>query len=289
MSTVSTQRANTLLSEPDADFQRFMMVLSYDGAPFNGWQIQPNDPSVQESVENALRLVLQTSLHIVGAGRTDTGVHARHITAHFDLPLSDGSVQAAPSFANLPTCAESRKRLVRALNGILQPAIAVYDIVPVDKNCHARFDAVSRTYRYFVHTVHDPFRSSRSRFIPKPPDFQTMNREALELLGRQDFTSFSKLHTDTNNNFCDIKAAAWHQYGEGHYYFEITANRFLRNMVRAIVGTLLDVGLNKRPEGHVRRVIDAMDRCSAGSSAPAHALYLWDITYPYPLPRIPLP
>lgn len=257
-----------------------MLVLSYDGQPFNGWQIQPSAPSVQETVESALRTLLRVPLHIVGAGRTDTGVNARHMTAHFDL---------TPEVAEKLAESESRERTVRSLNAILRPAVTVHHLVPVSNDCHARFDATSRTYRYYLHTLPDPFRAQRSRYFHLPLDFELMNREAESLLGTHDFTSFSKLHTDTNNNLCTVSAAKWHRYGPGHYYFEITANRFLRNMVRAVVGTLLDVGNGKYAEGHVKRVVEAQDRTKAGMSVPGYALYLWDIAYPYPLPANPLP
>ena len=273
-------RSNPELENPETPRRRFMMVMSYDGRPFKGWQIQPNDPSVQESVEHALQTALRIPLHILGAGRTDTEVNARHITAHFDVPISVAQQIETP---------EGNGRLVRTLNSILRPHIAVYHIVSVPNAAHARFDATERTYRYYLHTVPDPFRAERSRFFHIPLDFEAMNREALSLLGTQDFTSFSKLHTQTNNNICTVTHASWHRYGDGHYYFEITANRFLRNMVRAIVGTLLDVGTGKASAGHINRVIEARDRCTAGTSVPGYALYLWDIKYPYQLPPNPLP
>lgn len=274
-------RSNPLLENPEAERRRFMLIMSYDGEPFKGWQIQPDDPSVQESVERALRIALRVPLHIVGAGRTDTGVNARHITAHFDVPVATADSLLGDE------C--SRERIHRTLNAILRPSVAVHHIVPVHDDAHARFDATSRTYRYYLHTVPDPFRDKRSRFFHRPLDIDAMNREAEALIGTQDFTSFSKLHTDTNNNLCTITTARWVPYGPNHYYFEITANRFLRNMVRAIVGTLLDVGTGNKPAGHVRKVIDAMNRCAAGTSVPGYALYLWDISYPYPLPENPIP
>ena len=277
----SSIRSNPLLENPDEPRRRFMLVLGYDGAPFNGWQIQPNDPSVQESLEKALNTALRSPLHIVGAGRTDTGVNAREMVAHFDLPEEIGKT--------LATDKAMQNKVLHTLNAILRPAIAVFYIVPVPNEAHSRFDAVSRTYRYYLHTVPDPFRSQSSRYFYLPVDFELMNTEALDLIGTKDFTSFSKLHTDTNNNICTVTAAKWHQYGDGHYFFEITANRFLRNMVRAIVGTLLDVGTGRNHPGHVKKVIEAMNRCAAGTSVPGHALYLWKIDYPYPLPSVPLP
>lgn len=257
-----------------------MLVLSFLGTPFNGWQIQPHDASVQESIERALRLALRVPLHIVGAGRTDAGVNARHMTAHFDVPESCFDLLDNPS---------KIQKIVKTLNAILRPNIVIHHLAEVDVNAHARFDATSRTYRYYLHTLPDPFRKDVSRYFFQKLDFGAMNEEARSLIGTQDFTSFSKLHTDTNNNICTVTDAAWHKYAEGHYYFEITANRFLRNMVRAVVGTLLDVGTGKHSKGHVKRTIEARDRCQAGSSAPGYALFLWDITYPYPLPANPIP
>ena len=274
-------RSNPLLTDRDSPRNRYMMILSYDGAPFYGWQVQPNRPSVQQAIEEALRTVLHIPLHIVGAGRTDTGVNARHMTAHFDIPSSIEHRLLADN--------EGLQKLAYTLNAILKPHITIHHIVKVENDLHARFDATERTYRYYVHTTPDPFRSDRSRYIYTPIDFDAMNRETKYLIGTQDFTSFSKLHTDTNNNICTVTKARWVQYGPSHFYFEITANRFLRNMVRAVVGTLLEVGTQKEKEGYVKKVIEAMDRCKAGPSMPGHALYLWDIKYPYELPSNPLP
>lgn len=257
-----------------ADVQRYFMTLAYDGGAFNGWQIQPRDPSVQQAVRRALAIALRRPVDITGAGRTDTGVHARTMMAHFDLP-ADLTFDAP--------------KLLRTLNAILRPDVTIHAITPVHADAHARFDATSRTYRYYINTVPDPFRQGRSRYVPRPLDFELMNSEASALLGTHDFTSFSKLHTDTKTNICTVTHAHWHMTAPGQYYFCITADRFLRNMVRAIVGTLLDVGVGNQSAGHVARVMAAMDRCAAGTSAPGNALYLWDITYPYDIPHSPLP
>lgn len=265
-------------TDDDKPLRRFIAILSYDGAPYKGWQIQPHDPSVQESLENALRIALRTTLHIVGAGRTDTGVNARHMVAHFDL--TDEVARQIDT---------NKTRIIRTVNAILRPSVTVYDIVPVAPDCHARFDATSRTYRYYVHTVGDPFRDDQSRYIYLPLDFEAMNQAAQHILGTHDFTSFSKLHTDTKTNICTVTHAAWHCYAPGHYYFEITADRFLRNMVRAIVGTLFDIGTGKNNPESIIDTLNAMNRCAAGASVPGYALYLWNITYPYPLPPVPLP
>lgn len=274
-------RSNPSLAEPDCPAHRLMMVLGYDGAPFHGWQIQPGDRSVQEDVENALRIALKTPLHIVGAGRTDTEVNARMMTAHFDV--------TEEVFADRLATDEQRNAVLRTINALLRPSVAVWNIFEVEREAHARFDATLRTYRYYLHTVDDPFRARRSRYFYQKLDFDLMNREAAALKGTQDFTSFSKLHTDTANNICTVTAAQWHCYAPGHYYFEISANRFLRNMVRAIVGTLVDIGTGRQQPGHIERVIKAQDRCAAGASMPGYALYLWDIAYPYPIPSPPQP
>ncbi|MCH5219716.1 MAG: tRNA pseudouridine(38-40) synthase TruA [Muribaculaceae bacterium] len=274
-------RKNIILDDPQVTTRRFMMVVTFDGAPFHGWQIQPGDRTVQEDIEKALRIALQTPLHIVGAGRTDTGVNARMMTAHFDV-----SEETAAKFLDDES---RRKKVLYTLNGILRPSVVIWDIFAVNNDVHARFDAISRTYRYYLHTCPDPFREKRSRYFFQPLDFDRMNLEASSLLGTKDFTSFSKLHTDTNNNICTVYDADWKQYAAGHFFFEITANRFLRNMVRAIVGTLLDVGTSKQAPGHIQRVLEASNRCAAGSSVPGYALYLWDIKYPYSIPQTLIP
>lgn len=286
---MNLDRHNPLIDNPDALRMRFMLLLSYNGAPFQGWQIQPNGPTVQQSIEEALRTLLKTPVHIVGAGRTDTGVNARYMTAHFDIPYLKEVGATANRVIELIGRDESRNKLVRSLNAILRPYIAVYHLVPVDADSHARFDATARTYRYYVHSAPDPFRSTSSLFLHQNVDLDLMNVAAEDLLGKKDFTSFSKLHTDTNNNICEVMSAQWEKYGPKHYYFEIKANRFLRNMVRAIVGTLLEIGTGKQEVAHIRKVISSMDRCSAGCSMPGYALYLWNIEYPYSLPLIPLP
>ena len=257
----------------ESPVRRFMMTLAYDGTNFNGWQIQPGDPSIQEQIQKALAIALRRPVSITGAGRTDTGVHARTMTAHFD---TDHPAPDTPA-------------VLKTLNAILRPDITIHSIVPVHDEAHARFDAEWRTYRYFVNTVPDPFRQGHSLYVPRPLDFEAMNREAADLLGTKDFTSFSKLHTDTKTNICTVTHAAWHQTAPGQWYFEITANRFLRNMVRAIVGTLLHIGSHPTEPGHIARVLAALDRGAAGSSASAKGLFLWDITYPYPIIPSPLP
>ncbi len=244
---------------------RYFMHLSYRGAPFHGWQSQPNAISVQEVIEDALTKVLRTPTKITGAGRTDTGVNARSMVAHFD---------SAPL--------ENPDATVRAINSIVGRDIAIHSITPVHADAHARFDATSRTYHYYVATRKTPFFHQLCWQAPPSLDFEAMNRAADMLLEVEDFTSFAKLHADNKTNICHVTCARWLPLKEeGGYVFIITADRFLRNMVRAVVGTLVDVGRGKLSLEGFRRVIEARDRCSAGTSMPAHALYLWDVTYPF--------
>ena len=246
---------------------RYFMRLSYRGSPFCGWQIQPDDPSVQEAIEHALATLLRTATPVTGAGRTDTGVNARTMMAHFDT---------ANPIGDLPL-------FVRSLNGILPRDIAIHAIAPVNDDAHARFDATSRTYKYFTHDHKSPFLYPLSWHCRPGLDYDLMNQAADKLMLYTDFTSFSKLHTDVKTNNCRVTHARWTQEGE-QWVFTITADRFLRNMVRAIVGTLVDVGTHKISVERVCEIIEQKDRCQAGTSMPGHALFLWDITYPYPTP-----
>lgn len=246
---------------------RYFVRLSYLGAPFHGWQSQPNAVSVQSTIEDALSTLMRTTIKITGAGRTDTGVNARMMIAHFDLesPIDD------------------REEMVRRLNSITGPAIAIENIAPVHHDAHARFDAVSRTYHYYAITSKSPFFNQLSWRAPKNLNFGEMNRAARLLLTTKDFTSFAKLHSDARTNICHVSEAVWEELGEGIWCFKITADRFLRNMVRAIVGTLVDIGRGKLTVDGFRKVIESKDRCSAGTSMAAHALFLWEIKYPYPI------
>ncbi len=242
---------------------RYFIYLSFDGTRYCGWQIQPDSPSVQETLEKALSLFLRQDIHVTGAGRTDTGVHARMMVAHFDIP--------EPADAGWMTS---------KLNGILPDDIAVQRIVPVAADAHARFDAVSRTYRYYVSLRKTPFLRDYSWRLLNRPDFDMMNKAAGLLLSTTDFTSFSKLHTDTKTNDCRVTEAHWSDAGDGTWVFCITADRFLRNMVRAIVGTLMEVGRGKITLDEFACIINAKDRCRAGDSAPAQGLFLENVEYP---------
>ena len=241
---------------------RFFITLSYDGTRYHGWQIQPNGDSVQQELQQALSTLLRQPVEVVGAGRTDTGVHAKMMVAHFDWeePL-DG------------------KQLSYKLNKLLPQDIAVQEVRQVSEDMHARFSAISRTYHYYIHTHKDPFLQAYSWQIPFALDFDKMNEAAKVLLEYKDFTSFSKVNTDTKTNLCDLKEAYWEEVAEGQWRFTITANRFLRNMVRAIVGTLVEVGRGRTSIEEMRQIIEAKDRCQAGESVPGKGLFLVDIKY----------
>ncbi len=242
---------------------RYFIYLAYNGKNYCGWQIQPNGMTVQQRIEEALSTILRVKTSIVGAGRTDAGVHARLMVAHFD---------AEEPIANLSL-------LTDKLNRLLPPDIALYKIVPVIPGAHARFDATYRTYKYYLTLEKDPFRFDQTYRYFGNLDFERMNEACKVLFEYIDFTSFSKLHTDVKTNNCRIMHAEWRQEGDC-WVFTIQADRFLRNMVRAIVGTLLDVGRGKMDMAGLRRVIEAKDRCSAGISVPGHALFLVDVGYP---------
>lgn len=240
---------------------RYFIYLSYDGARYHGWQIQPNGSSVQEVLGKALSTLLHESIEVTGAGRTDAGVNASLMVAHFDTEHT------------------ADQQLAYRLNKFLPQDIAIHKIVPVKPEAHARFSATSRTYHYYVITAKTPFEPYAYRF-PQPLDFDKMNEAAKALFDYIDFTSFSKLHTDVKTNNCRIMAAQWEQVSPIKWQFTITADRFLRNMVRAIVGTLLDVGRGVLTLEQFREIIEKKDRCSAGMSVPGNALFLADITYP---------
>lgn len=239
------------------------MRLAYCGASFHGWQSQPNAVSVQSVIETALSAILRCETKITGAGRTDTGVNARTMMAHFDTD------------APIPDTA----KIIRALNSMVGADIAIYDIRPVRPDAHARFDATSRTYHYYTHTGKSPFLYPLSWQEPASLDFDKMNEAGNMLLSVSDFTSFAKLHSDAKTNICRVSRAEWLPTADGHM-FVITADRFLRNMVRAVVGTLVDVGRGKLSLSDFTRIIEARDRCAAGTSMPPHPLFLWDVTYP---------
>lgn len=241
---------------------RYFIYLAYDGTNYHGWQIQPHDSSVQETLTKALVTFLpDKSIEVTGAGRTDAGVHARLMVAHFDVERKLDCDMVADK-----------------LNRILPPDISIYKVCPVRPDAHARFDATYRTYKYYVTTRKNPFTRAYAWRISSL-NFERMNQAAAVLFDYIDFTSFSKLHTDVKTNNCKIMQARWECLGEDEWVFTIKADRFLRNMVRAIVGTLVEVGRGKLTIDGFRKVIENKNRCSAGTSVPGNALFLVDIGY----------
>lgn len=241
---------------------RYFITLSYDGTRFHGWQIQPNGISVQEELQRGLSLLLRTDTAVTGAGRTDAGVHARKMVAHFD---TDAQLDC--------------RQLAYKLNRLLPRDVAVHDIRPVGNDMHARFSATSRTYHYYIHTAKSPFEQYYSCELHYPLDFALMNQAAALLLEYDDFGAFCKSHTDVKTTLCRVTQAAWHQTSPTTWYFEISANRFLRNMVRAVVGTLVEVGRSRLSIDDFRRVIEGKRRTEAGESMPAKALFLVNVEY----------
>lgn len=244
---------------------RYFIFLQYDGTAYHGWQSQPNATSVQETIEQKLSLLLQRELFIVGAGRTDAGVHARLMVAHFEIDEKEKKIDT--------------QDLTRRLNGILPKDIAIIKIVPVTGDAHARFSPISRTYRYYITRHKDPFNPYAYRVF-WDLDIDLMNQAAKKLFDYIDFTSFSRLHTDVKTNNCRIMEAKWTTDGDGCFVFVIKADRFLRNMVRSIVGTMILVGRHRMTIEQFCQVIEGKNRCKAGESAPANALFLEEIEYP---------
>lgn len=251
---------------------RYFIQLSYDGTGYHGWQVQPNGVSVQEVLQKALSTLLRQPTEVTGAGRTDAGVHASMMVAHFDWPAAhegEGSEETPLD------CTQ----LTYKLNRLLPPDVAVQAVRPVGPEMHARFSATRRTYHYYIHTRKDPFLRGYSWQVNVPLDFALMNEAAQVLLEYSDFTSFSKTGTDVKTNICQLTEARWEQLKPGEWRFTVSANRFLRNMVRAIVGTLVEVGRHRMTISQMRHAIEAKDRQRAGESVPGHALYLTSIEY----------
>ncbi len=246
--------------------QRYFIELAYDGTNYHGWQIQPNATSVQEILNNSLSTVLREPVETLGCGRTDTGVHAKQFFAHFDVK----SIDHGPSIMD---------NNVRSINAILPHDIAVKRIIHVHNDAHARFDATLRSYEYHIHFEKDPFKNGYSWLLRDEPDLELMNKAAKILLEYTDFSCFSKSNTQVKTNNCKITKAEWMQEGDG-IIFQISADRFLRNMVRAIVGTLLMVGHKEIEPEAIREIIESKNRSNAGTSVPACGLYLTEVRYP---------
>lgn len=241
---------------------RYFIELSYNGKEYHGWQNQPNDISVQEVIENALSVILKEKIVIVGAGRTDSGVHALQMFAHFDT----NSVFNADD-------------LVFKLNSYLPKDVAIHKIFKVKGEAHARFDATSRTYKYRIALRKNPFNFESAYFFSNALDIDKMNEAAKILFQHKDFQCFSKSNTDVKTYNCTIMKAHWSLENDELLFF-IKADRFLRNMVRAIVGTMINIGLGKMTVEELHNIIDSKSRSEAGYSVPAHALYLLEVEYP---------
>ena len=253
---------NDIEQTPASNKQRYFIWFSYDGTAYHGWQIQPNGVTVQSELQRCLSLLLREEVNVTGAGRTDTGVHARRMAAHFDT-----AVTFDPQL------------LAHKLNGLLHQDIGIQLIEPVAPDMHARFSALARTYYYYVHTRKDPFLRHYSLELHYQLDYELMNEAGRILLEYEDFGAFCKAGSDVKTTICHITHAQWHRIDEHSWYFEITANRFLRNMVRAVVGTLIEVGRGRLTLDDFRQVIEGRQRTQAGESMPAKALFLEDVKY----------
>ena len=242
---------------------RYFIQFSYNGTAYHGWQIQPNALSVQEVLSQALHTILGLPIALTGAGRTDTGVHAKEMFAHLDLP------------EEIET-----EKLMYKLNAYLPKDIAVAGIFAVAPDAHARFDASKRTYEYHIHNTKEVFSADTSWHYHNQLNIELMNEACKELFNHSDFECFSKVHTDVNTFNCKIMEAHWQQNGN-KLIFTIAADRFLRNMIRAIVGTMVNIGLEKVSLQEFKQIIECKDRNKAGFSVPAHGLYLTKVEYPY--------
>lgn len=247
--------------------RRYFVEIAFDGGAYHGWQIQPNAMTVQELLDNALSILLRQRISTIGCGRTDTGVHARQLYAHFDVEGHASDKQP--------------EELLYNLNGLLPHDIAAKRIVAVAPDAHARFDAVKRSYEYHLHFVKDPFLWGRSWQLRDIPDVAAMNEAADILRQYEDFSCFSKSNTQVHTNNCRITRAEWVWMADMRLVFHVSANRFLRNMVRAIVGTLLEIGRGEHEPEYMHTVIQSQDRSVAGASVPACGLYLTEVVYPY--------
>jgi tRNA pseudouridine38-40 synthase len=253
-----------------ATLQRYFIQLSYNGANYHGWQVQKNAVSVQQILNEKLSIILRQPIETTGCGRTDTGVHAKDFFAHFDVDEK--------TMVNGPWSIEKRDSLLRSINAVLPVDIAVKDIFPVAADANARFDARLRTYEYHIHFNKDPFKNGYSWELRDRPDLELMNKAARLMMAYTDFSCFSKSNTQVKTNNCKITYAGWEETENG-IVFRISADRFLRNMVRAIVGTLIMVGRKEIEPEIVQQIIESKNRSKAGTSVPACGLYLTEVKY----------
>jgi tRNA pseudouridine38-40 synthase len=259
--------------------QRFFIELAYNGTIYHGWQIQQNAISVQEVLNKSLATILRQPIETTGCGRTDTGVHATDFFAHFDLeekPIAESTDETPIDY--VPSAIAKNENILRGINAILPKDIAVKHIFPVAANAHARFDATLRSYEYHIHFNKDPFKNGYSWELRDKPDIALMNKAAAIIMEYIDFSCFSKSNTQVKTNNCKITNAVWTATDSG-IVFKISADRFLRNMVRAVVGTLLMVGKHEIEPEAVRQIIESKNRSNAGMSVPACGLYLTEVKY----------
>ncbi|MFT5903005.1 MAG: tRNA pseudouridine38-40 synthase [Bacteroidia bacterium] len=243
---------------------RYFLKLSYNGTEFHGWQIQIGASSIQQEIEEKLSIILQSEISILGCGRTDAGVHAKEFYAHFE---TQNKLSLEP------------QSLIHKLNTMLHRHVAIQEIIKVQPEAHARFNATKRSYEYRISKEKNPFSGDLAYKLNADLDLEKMNKACKLLLGEQDFGSFCKAKADNHTNLCNIFMANWQEEGN-QIVFRISANRFLRNMVRAIVGTMLDIGQDKIMPEELTTIIEAKDRTKAGRSVPAHGLYLTKVEYP---------
>lgn len=247
--------------------KRYFIEIAFDGTAYHGWQIQPNATTVQELLDKALTILLRQPIHTVGCGRTDAGVHATQLYAHFDVEGAFSPIE--------------KEKFIYHLNALLPQDIGAKRIIPVASTAHARFDAIRRSYTYHIHFKKDPFLYLRSWQLRDMLDVTAMNEAANVLAQYEDFSCFSKSNTQVYTNNCRIARAEWLWLDEQRLTFHISADRFLRNMVRAIVGTLIEIGRKERDPDYMHTVIRSKDRAVAGTSVPACGLYLTEVSYPY--------
>lgn len=260
-----------------AQIQRYFLEIAYDGTRYHGWQLQPNAIAVQQKLNEALATILRQPVETIGAGRTDTGVHARQLFVHLDTPQPpEGGAEVDGQSSN----STFRGLRIEALNALLPRDIAVKRIIPVHAEAHARFDATLRSYEYHIHFCKDPFRQNYSWQIKGELDVELMNQAAQLMMEYTDFSCFSKSNTQVKTNNCKIVRAEWIRKSDALVFF-ISADRFLRNMVRAIVGTCMMVGRKEIAPEDIRQIIESKNRSNAGTSVPACGLYLTEVKYPY--------
>lgn len=257
------------MSNISISMSRYFIHMAYDGTAYSGWQVQPNGLTVQEVLEKALSTLLQKDIKVVGAGRTDSGVHASKFVAHFEHSTGNNNLK----FSSLED-----SQFIFKMNRFLPEDIVIYEIKEVDPEMHARFSALYRTYHYHISSLKPLFKRNYTYHLFGDMDLSAMNRCCEIVLNSTDFTSFSKLHTDVKTNDCSVTHAHWSKKEDG-YLFEVKADRFLRNMVRSLVGTMLLAGQGKLDSKGFQEILDAKDRGKAGQSVPATGLFLVDIGY----------